>query len=165
MKDSNNFESQTGALYDEADIAKFFENPDPTKTIIHEDNGIDLNAFDKEVEIAKFKKAVKAVGWTLFVRLYTEPKKTSGGLIMPDKVRDEALYTSCVGLVIQKGKGVYTDDRYRGTGPWCDIGDWILFPRHAGYRIFVYGVPIWVLKEDALDGIVHDPRGVSKYKY
>jgi hypothetical protein len=129
------------------------------------DPGIDLDTFDKEAEIAKFKNVIKPVGWHMHVRLYTEPKIVKN-VILPDVVRDEGLYKNCVGLVLQLGKGCFEDERYRKTGPWCEVGDWIVFPRHAGFRIFVLGIPIWVLPEDGLTSqVLSDPRDISKYLY
>lgn len=125
-----------------------------------EDLGIDLTNFSKEEEVAKFKD-IEAKGWTLLVRLYTEPK-VKNGLYMPDIVHDEQQYRSCVGLVVRKSKAVYLDDRYNQTGQWCDVGDWVVFPRHAGYKIHYEGMPIFVLKEDAIDLVIGDPSKITR---
>jgi co-chaperonin GroES (HSP10) len=125
-----------------------------------EDLGIDLQNFLPDKEIAKFED-IEPQGWTVLVRLYTEPK-VKNGLYMPDVVHDEQQYRSCVGLVVRKSKAAYLDDRYDKTGQWCDVGDWVVFPRHAGYKILYEGMPIFVLKEDAIDLIVKDPRRITR---
>jgi len=125
-----------------------------------EDLGIDLQNFFPDEEIAKFKD-VEPQGWTILVRLYTEPK-VKNGLYMPDIVHDEQQYRSCVGLVVRKSKAAYLDDRYDKTGQWCDVGDWVVFPRHAGYKIHYEGMPIFVLKEDAIDLVIKDPSKIAR---
>jgi co-chaperonin GroES (HSP10) len=130
----------------------------------YSDPGIDLATFDKEAEIAKFKGVIRAVGWGLYVRLYTEPNMVKS-VMRPPSVQEEDMYTNCVGLVVQQGKGAYKDARYADTGPWCEVGDWVVFPRHSGYRILVKGIPIWVLKEDAIDGVAESPAYISKFLF
>lgn len=128
--------------------------------MIKEDLGIDLQNFVPHEEIAKFED-VEPQGWTILVRLYTEPK-VKNGLYMPDIVHDEQQYKNCVGLVVKKSKAAYLDDRYNQTGQWCDVGDWVVFPRHAGYKIHYEGIPIFVLKEDAIDLVIRDPSKIAR---
>ncbi len=133
----------------------------------YKDYGIDLVNFDADAEIAKFED-LPPVGWSLMLRLYTEPEMTAGGLILPPKVRDEAVCNNFIGLVVGMSKDAYTDIRYEKTGPWCKIGDWVIFPRHSGYRIFVGDIPLWILKEDAIDIPIKNTALIpiiSKYRY
>lgn len=127
----------------------------------NQDEGIDLNTFDKNAEIAKFEE-MDPEGWTIIIRLYTNSKKTVGGIIIPDTAHEEEQYRSCVGLVVKKSKGAYLDNRYENTGAWCEVGDWVIFPRHAGYKLFYDGMPIFVLKEDAIDVRVENPGMISR---
>lgn len=125
-----------------------------------EDLGIDLNNFSKEEEINKFSD-IEPQGWTILVRLYTEPKVVNG-IFRPDIVHDEQQYRSCVGLVVKKSKAAYLDPRYEQTGKWCEVGDWVVFPRHAGYKIQCHNLPVFVLKEDAIDLIISDPSHITR---
>lgn len=125
-----------------------------------EDLGIDLSNFSKEEEIDKFKD-VEPQGWTILVRLYTEPKVVNG-IFRPDIVHEEQQYKSCVGLVVKKSKAAYLDSRYEQTGAWCDVGDWVVFPRHAGYKIHYHNLPTFVLKEDAIDLVIDDPAVIAR---
>jgi hypothetical protein len=38
----------------------------------------------------------------------------------------------------------------------------VVFPRHAGYKIHHDGMPIFVLKEDAIDLVIDDPTKISR---
>jgi co-chaperonin GroES (HSP10) len=125
-----------------------------------EDLGIDLKTFSKEEEIKKFD-GFEPQGWNVIIRLYTKTKKV-GSLIMPDSVHEEQQYQGCVGLVVKKSKGAYNDPRYERTGDWCQVGDWVVFPRHAGYRVTYNGMPVFVLKEDAIDVVITDPTSVKR---
>jgi len=126
-----------------------------------EDLGIDLNNFSKEEEIAKFKD-VTAVGWGILVRLYTKPKKTSKGIILTDNTHEEQQYLNCVGLVVKVSTYAYKDKRYEQTSNWCEVGDWVVFARHAGYKIKYKNTPVFVLKEDAIDLIVKNPEDITR---
>ena len=126
-----------------------------------EDTGIDLADFNKAKEVNKFED-IEPQGWTILVRLYTKPKKSVNVLYMPDSVHDEQQFRSCVGLVIKKAKATYLDNRYSQTGKWCEVGDWVLFPRHAGYKITYDGMPTFVLKEDAIDAVLKNPEIIER---
>lgn len=127
------------------------------KNQIKEDIGIDLKIFDKDAEIAKFKN-IRPAGWSIAVRLYTSPGQTAGGIIIPSSSTDEEKYRNFVGLVVAMADGAYQDEvRYKNTGPWCKVGDWVYFPRHAGYQISFRGMPVYILNDDVISGVLEDP--------
>lgn len=123
--------------------------------------GIDIDNFDKETEIAKFR-GLTPVGWTMFVRLYIRPSVTEGGIFLTSSFQHEEVYKSCTGLVVSIAPHAYKDERYKTTGKWIEVGDWVVFPRHAGFRIYWDGLPVWSVPEDAPAGIVDDPRRVIR---
>ena len=126
----------------------------------NQDIGIDLNTFDekaKQAEIARFKD-LKPSGWQLYIRLYVPPAKTSGGILLPDSTKDEQKYLNFVGLVVAMSKGAYKDDRYKFTGPYCKVGDWVNFPRHAGYLWAYDNIPMYALNEDVITGVIDNPK-------
>lgn len=124
------------------------------------DEGIDFLTFDKALEIAKFQ-GIDPVGFELFIRLYVAPK-LQGNIELPATSHDDLQYKSCVGMVIAKAPAVYKDERYKHTGPWCEVGDWVIFPRHSGLQLICDGKPCYFLKEDALYGRTNDPRRITK---
>ncbi len=130
-------------------------------TIQNDEVAIDLDNFDKWDEIAKFED-IKAVGWSIIVRLYVEKSNHKSNLYVPSSVIDNQKYINCTGLVVKVAKNVYMDKRYDQTGVWCDIGDWVVFPRHGGYRIVYKGMPVFILKEDAIDAIVTNPKLITR---
>lgn len=130
---------------------------------IQDDMGIDIETFSIEEELKKHDDE-DIPGWHVFLRLYIRPNRTKGGLIITDKTHDDQIYESCIGLVVAISPGAYTDSRYEKTGAWCKKGEWRTFPRHAGYRQFLNGIPYWYLPEDAIGKREKDPRIVSRDK-
>ena len=127
------------------------------KSVNNEDQGIDLANFDKAAEIAKFAN-IKPTGWSLVVRLYTSTKKI-GSLYIPDKAHDEQRYRNFVGLVVGMSPAAYKDkERYKDTGQWCKVGDWVYFPRHSGYQISYKDMPVYILNDDVISGVLLNPE-------
>jgi co-chaperonin GroES (HSP10) len=125
--------------------------------------GIDIDNFSIEEEIAKFDD-MQVDGWDIILRLYIRPNKTRGGIIITDNSQDEDQYKNCVGLVVKIAPACYLDPRYDQSGPWCKVGEWRTFPRHAGYKIFYKDIPIFIIKEDAVGPRVPDPRFIRREK-
>ena len=122
---------------------------------------INIENFSFEKEVLKYE-GLEPKGWNILVRLYIPPNKTNNGLYLPTSVTDEHEYKSCVGLVLKKAKGVYKDDRYKLTGNWCEVGDWVVFPRHSGYPLNYKDIPIYILKEDSIDLIINNPKDIKR---
>jgi co-chaperonin GroES (HSP10) len=125
------------------------------------DIGIDLKNFSKDEEIKKFD-GYKVPGWRIAVRLYVEVAMTKGGIILPESVHQDQQYKACVGLVVKQATAAYLDPRYEQTGKWCEVGDWAVFPRHAGTQVNYKGLPLMLLQEDSIIGIVDNPADVTK---
>lgn len=130
------------------------------KVVNYEDLGIDLDNFDKEAEIAKFGDVPMPL-WNILIRLYTTPKKV-GALILPDTMHDNQKYHVCTGLVVKIAPGAYKDARYKDTGPACKVGDWVVIARHSGLRLEYEGMPIFIVKEDAIEMPTDDPRKITR---
>ena len=69
---------------------------------------------------------------------------------------------SMVGLVIDMGSLAYKDkDRYP-DGPWCKVGDYVLFRTNTGTRFRIYEQEYRFLNDDAIEGIVPNPNLVQR---
>lgn len=66
-------------------------------------------------------------GWHLLVLQYVRPDKV-GALYMPAQAQREDEYQGRVGLVLRVGPDAYSDDAKFPQGPWCKVGDWIVWP-------------------------------------
>jgi co-chaperonin GroES (HSP10) len=84
------------------------------------------------------------------------------GLIKADTtVRYEELLTTIL-FVIKMGPDCYKDEARFPSGPWCKQGDFILVRPHAGTRVKIHGREFRIINDDAVEGVVEDPRGISR---
>lgn len=88
---------------------------------------------------------------------------TEGGmkLYMPDQYRDERKYTSAVGLVCALGPDAYRDPERYPLGPWCKIGDWVMFPRYEGHALAYRGVAMVTIPDDRILMVISDPAEID----
>ena len=135
--------------------------------ILRDDPGIDFNNYFLEEEIAKYE-GVDPAGYQLLIRVYVPVKITKiGSLLLPDesitKLNQDAKFTNLTGLVVKKGPGVYKDnDRYVYTGDYCQVGDWVQFPRASGHSFAHNGLTSIYMTEDYVLGKVKDPRTITR---
>ena len=121
-----------------------------------ENSGIDLEEFNFGEQLAKVEN-IHPQGWNVLVHLYVEPEKRKSGLITPDSYRKEQKHQSCQGFVLKVAKGVYDSTRYQETGPWCKVGDCVIFSPYSGIKIH-RGDDVYVfLKEDMIEAVVTNP--------
>jgi co-chaperonin GroES (HSP10) len=114
---------------------------------------------DEELEL----QLPKPVGYRLLIAL---PKidDTFGetGIVKAEKTVYEEKLLTVVGLVLDMGEQAYKDpDRYP-SGPWCKVGDYVLFRANTGTRFRVNGVEYRLMNDDSIEAVVADPRGVSR---
>jgi len=121
------------------------------------DNGIDFDNFNIEQEIEKFKDYSPS-GYQVIVRLYTTPEKTAGGIIKPQKSRDEDKYNNYTGLVVSMGSAAYKGERFKFANSYCEVGDFIAFPRHSGHRLSWHGIPLFSINDDAVLAVIKNPK-------
>lgn len=68
---------------------------------------------------------------------------------------------SIMGIVVDMGPTAYADEERFPTGPWCKVGDYVLFRMNSGTRIKVDGKEYRVMNDDSIEAIIPDPRGVT----
>jgi co-chaperonin GroES (HSP10) len=103
------------------------------------------------------------VGYRLLVAL-PQIEETLGemGLLKSKKMMHEERIMSTVGLVIDMGNQAYTDTERFPKGPWCKVGDYVVFPSYSGTRVSVNGVEYRLMNDDSIEAVVTDPRGVTR---
>jgi co-chaperonin GroES (HSP10) len=114
----------------------------------------------------------RMAGYFLAVKMYVsiddtatfrDPKTGVETLIIkPDVVKNMERWHSCVGLVVALGPDCYTHEKFKHSGPWCKVGDWIVFPRHEGRHFLYRGVPIYFIPDDRIYCIVDDPSYIHR---
>jgi co-chaperonin GroES (HSP10) len=74
------------------------------------------------------------VGHHMLVALPTFEEKTKSGIIIPNIVNERERAASVVGTVLALGDACYKDKQRFPDGPWCKVGDVVLFSRYQGMR-------------------------------
>ena len=86
-------------------------------------------------------------------------KKTKGGILYSDEqIERQQLATVC-GNVLAVGPQAYKGEKYP-EGPWCKVGDWVIFARYAGSRFKIEGGEVRLLNDDEIIATVKDPEDI-----
>ena len=84
------------------------------------------------------------------------------GLIKSElTMKHEELLTTVL-FVVKMGPDCYKDEERFPSGPWCKQGDFVLVRPHAGTRVKIHGREFRIINDDAVEGVVEDPRGISR---
>lgn len=105
----------------------------------------------------------KPVGYKLLIAL-PQVEETLGemGIVKAQKTIQEEMLMTVTGLVLDMGDQAYADkDRYP-NGPWCKVGDYVVFRANSGTRVKVGGVEYRLMNDDSIDAVIADPRGVTR---
>ena len=126
-----------------------------------------LDKYEKEPvkEVTREEtKLPKPTGWRMLVLPFRMKEKTDGGIIMGTETIDRQQVASQCGNVLAMGPDCYKDkDRFE-NGPWCKVGDWVVFARYAGSRIEIEGGEVRLLNDDEILATVQDPTDIL-HKY
>ena len=117
----------------------------------------------KEVTNEK-DKLPQPTGWRLIVLPFKMDEKTKGGIIMNESTLEKQQVASQCGNVLAMGPQCYTDKERYPEGPWCKVGDWVIFARYAGSRIQIEGGEIRLLNEDEILATIKNPEDIL-HKY
>ena len=117
--------------------------------ITDEDTKIDLNSLPD------------LPGYHLLIQPVSIKKETKGGIILPDRVKDDVAYLTTVGKVLDVGADAYIDQDKFPNGPWCNVDDYICYGKHAGTKLFYQGVRLILLFDDQIIMKVDDPKDLD----
>lgn len=148
--------STAAPVLDIPSIAKLTGGPAP-----REDNKEDLGLMH----------APDPVGHFMLVALPTMNDRTESGIWIPPTVNDRERAASVVGTVLAMGPDCYIDPEPKlpettapvtvvvarprfPSGPWCKIGDTVLFSRYAGKRFTIEGTEFRMLADDEITATV-----------
>lgn len=133
-----------------------------------------LEEINKGLEQFKltFDDFPRPTGFYLLVKVYTRPEELTTfvndkgeqmALYNPASVRAGDSYRSAVGHVWAMGPDCYHGDRFKHSGPWCNIGDWVLFPKNLGSSDSCNGVPFRLIPDDKILSVLKDPSKIGMY--
>ena len=94
----------------------------------------------------------------ILVATHVRSEKTPGGIIRPDRNKDEDVYQGKVGLVIKKGPMAFKDDaEFEFLGQDVDIGDWVLYRTGDGFDLTIRTVACRMLFDRSIKMKISDP--------
>ena len=126
---------------------------------------VGLQRSEEQKEVTKEKtKLPKPTGWRIIVLPFKMDEKTKGGIIMNESTLEKQQVASQCGNVLAMGPQCYTDKERYPEGPWCKVGDWVIFARYAGSRIQIEGGEIRLLNEDEILATIKNPEDIL-HKY
>ena len=127
-------------------------------------NGIDVDSTLKRVDELKDKslRLPKPAGYKMLVALPKIEEKTSGGIIKASSTIEKETNAANVGFVLSMGADAYKDKEKFPNGAWCKEGDFVVMRSYSGTRMYIDGEEFRMLNDDAIEGVVADPRGFSR---
>lgn len=125
--------------------------------------GIDLNNFDKNELIARFKDH-QVTGFNVLILIYKGAAEyiTKHGVYIPQTVAEkDSEYNSMCGLVLKIGSDAYKGDHFP-SGSYCKVGDWVIFPRGSSLQVKYEDEPLIMVEDSKIKLVVPDPSKVSR---
>ena len=121
---------------------------------------VGLGKSEKKEITNEKDKLPQPTGWRLIVLPFKMDEKTKGGIIMNESTLEKQQVASQCGNVLAMGPQCYTDKERYPEGPWCKVGDWVIFARYAGSRIQIEGGEIRLLNEDEILATIKNPEDI-----
>jgi len=125
----------------------------------------ELVGVKKSKEITKeTTKLPKPTGWRMLILPFRMKEKTDAGVLIGTETIDRQQVASQCGNILAMGDACYQDKERYPSGPWCKVGDWVVFARYAGSRIEIEGGEVRLLNDDEILATVQDPTDIL-HKY
>lgn len=105
----------------------------------------------------------KPTGHKLLIALPKAEDKYDGtSIVKIDAAKAAEQVTSVVALVLDMGPDAYGDTTRFPSGPWCEVGNYVLVGPYKGIRFLLNGQEFRIINDDLVEGVVCDPRGYRR---
>ena len=105
-------------------------------------------------------KLPQPTGWRILILPFKMGEKTKGGILMGQDTLEKQQVASQCGNVLAMGPDCYRDKNRYKQGPWCKVGDWVMFARYAGSRIKIEGGEVRLLNDDEILATIKNPEDI-----
>ena len=102
------------------------------------------------------------VGYKLLIALPTIEDTYDSGLVKAENTKHAEQVLSMIGLVLDMGTQAYSDPERYPNGPWCEVGDYVLFRTNTGTRFRFNGTEYRLMNDDSIEAVVSDPQGITR---
>lgn len=110
----------------------------------------------------KAKQLPEPSGYRILCAIPDIDETYESGIIKADTTMHYEEVLSTVFFVVKMGPDCYKDESRFPTGPWCKVGDFILARPNSGTRLKIHGREFRIINDDSVEGIVEDPRGITR---
>lgn len=97
-------------------------------------------------------------GVGILVRPVPVRRKSAGGILIPDSFRADMEYLNTVGRVLALGGMAYKDTDVYLNGPWCKVGDYVVYGKFSGQKFYWKGVKLLVVPARDVQLVVDKPE-------
>ena len=118
--------------------------------------------IDDNIEQKQATQLPEPTGYRILIAIPDKEEKTEGGILKAQETLHYEEVSSIVGFVMKMGTDCYKDETRFPTGPWCQVGDFVLFRSFSGTRIKIHGKELRMINDDNVEAVVDDPRGIEK---
>ena len=118
--------------------------------------------IDDNIEQKQATQLPEPTGYRILIAIPDKEEKTEGGILKAQETLHYEEVSSIVGFVMKMGPDCYKDETRFPTGPWCQVGDFVLFRSFSGTRIKIHGKELRMINDDNVEAVVDDPRGIEK---
>ena len=101
-------------------------------------------------------------GYKLLIALPEVEEATEGGIIKSAQSQHEESIATVVGWVMSMGPDAYANYNRFPNGPYCQVGDFVIFRAFSGTRLKIHGKEFRLINDDTVEAVVEDPRGVER---
>ena len=113
---------------------------------------------DEEME----QQIPKPVGYRVLIALPTIEETYESGIVKADRTLNEERSLSATGILLDMGGEAYSDKERFPNGPWCKVGDFVMFRPNSGTRFKVNGQELRLLNDDSIEAVVPAPKGITR---
>lgn len=110
----------------------------------------------------KAKQLPEPSGYRILCAIPDIDDTYESGILKADSTMHYEEVLSTVFFVVKMGPDCYKDPSRFPTGPWCKVGDFILARPNSGTRLKIHGREFRIINDDSVEGIVEDPRGITR---
>jgi len=100
-------------------------------------------------------------GYHILIRPLAIRSETKGGILLPDKFKEDMKYLTTVGKVVKVGDTAYMDVEKFPKGPWCCEGDFVCYTKHSGQKFVYKGIRYILMYDDQIMMRIDDPSDVD----
>ena len=121
-----------------------------------------MYTVQKSIEDDVKLKLPQPKGYKLLISIPKMAEKTEGGVHMPDKLIKLEETASIIGFVVSMGPDAYKDTDKFPNGPYCKVGDFVIFRSYSGTRFKIHTQEFRLINDDTVEAVVDDPRGYKR---